>query len=141
MKNPIIKIALLSLLAAAIVVAPGQSFGQETKTESKNKKAAVEKAEKARKPGAIPFRGKIGAVDKTLKTITVGERRFQITSETRITKAGKPATLDDATVGEEIGGSYTKSDDGKLIARSVRVGPKPEGAPSGKKERKKEQTQ
>ena len=141
MKTPIAKIAVLSLLAAAIAVAPGQAFGQETKKENKGKKAAVEKAEKAGKSGAIPFRGKISAVDKTAKTITVGERAFQITSETRIMKAGKPATLNDAAVGEEIGGSYTKADDGKLTARSVRIGPRPEGAEGGKKEGKKEKTQ
>jgi hypothetical protein len=129
---------MLSLLAAAIAVAPSQAFGQETKKEGKGKKAGVEKAEKAGKQSGLPLGGKISAVDKTAKTITVRERTFQITSETRISKAGKPATFDDAVVGEEVGLSYIKADDGKLTARSVRIGPKPEVAEGGKKEGKKE---
>jgi hypothetical protein len=127
MKTSTLRIAILSLLVAALAVAPGQAFGQETKKEVKKDKPAAEKAAPAKKQGAIPLGGKVSAVDKTAKTITVGERTVQITSETRITKAGKPATLDDAAIGEEVGISYVKGDDGKLTARSVRIGPKPEG--------------
>jgi len=71
-------------------------------------------------------------VDKTAKTIKVGERTFHVTSETRIMKAGKPATLDDAVVGEEVGGTY-KEADGKLNAVSLRLGPRPEGGEKKKK--------
>ena len=81
----------------------------------------------AKKPAAakpLPFTGKLAAVDKQAKTITVGERVFQITSETKITKANKPATLEDGVVGEEVAGSYKTSDGGKLEAGSVRFGPK-----------------
>ena len=85
---------------------------------------------KAAAPGRVtPFNGKIAAVDKQAKTITVGERVFQITSTTRFTKDGKPATLDDAKAGEEIGGAYREGDDKKLNLVSVRVGPKPEVTP------------
>lgn len=86
----------------------------------------------AKKPatGQVPFRGKISAVDKTAKTITIeGKekgRTIHVTSETKIRKAGKPATFDDATAGEEVGGLAKKSADGKLEAISLRVGPKPE---------------
>ena len=69
---------------------------------------------KAAAPGrVIPFNGKIAAADKQAKTITVGERVFQVTSTTRFTKDGKPATLDDAKTGEEIGGAYREGDDKK----------------------------
>lgn len=139
MKKSILRIAVLGLLAAALAVAPGQAFGQEARKEKGDEKGAAAKADPAaKKQGSLPFRGKIGAVDKTAKTITVGERTFQITSQTRIMKAGKPATLDDAAVGEEIGGSYKKADDGKLIAQTIRIGPRPEGASGGKKGRKKQ---
>jgi hypothetical protein len=80
-------------------------------------------------PRALPFRGKIGAVDKTAKTIKVGERTFQVTADTKINKAGKPATLDDATVGEEIGGSYREGTDKKLNLVSLRIGARPDAAP------------
>lgn len=75
---------------------------------------------------AIPFRGKIGAVDKQAKTVKVGERTFQITADTRIMKAGKPATLEDATVGEEVGGAYREGADKKLNVVSLRIGARPD---------------
>ena len=126
MKTKMLGVALFSLLAAALALAPTHAFAQEKKPE----KAATEKKEPSKgekKEGRIPFHGKLVAVDKTAKTITVGERTFQITSESKLSKAGKPATLDDAAVGDEVSGNYQKADDGKLHAKSVRFGPKPEG--------------
>jgi hypothetical protein len=131
----------MSLLAVAIVGAPAKALGQEKKKD----KPAAEKKEPSKgdkKKGGIPFRGKLDAVDKSAKTIKVGERVFQITSDTKIMKMGKPATLDDGVVGEEIGGSYNQTDDGKLVARMVRFGPKPEakaeGEPAANKKKSKE---
>jgi hypothetical protein len=72
----------------------------------------------------IPFRGKIATVDKQAKTVKVGERTFNITSDSKLTKAGKPATLDDATVGEEVGGAYKEGTDKKLEVVSLRIGPR-----------------
>ena len=129
MKKSIIRIAVFSLLVAALAVTSGQAFGQETK--AKDKKA--EKGEKAaKKQGSLPFHGKVGAVDKTAKTITVGGLVFQVTSETKITKADKPATMDAASVGEEIRGSYKKTENGKLVAVLIRIGPKPEAGEAKK---------
>ena len=122
----------MSLLAVAIAGAPAKALGQEKKKD----KPAAEKKEPVKgekKKGGIPFRGKLDAVDKTAKTIKVGERVFQITSDTRLMKAGKPATLDDGVVGEEVAGNYTQADDGKLMARSVRFGPKPEAKAEGER--------
>jgi hypothetical protein len=48
-----------------------------------------------------------------------------VTSETKIAKAGKPATLDDATVGEEVGGAYHQAEGGKMELMSLRIGAKP----------------
>lgn len=84
------------------------------------------KKEAAPAARAIPFRGKITAVDKSAKTVKVGERTFHVTSETRIIKAGKPATLDEATVGEDVGLAYREGDDKKLNLVTLRVGPRPE---------------
>ena len=141
MKKSILKIAMFSLLAAALAVPSSQAFGQEGKKEGGGKpdKAAGQKTEKSpNKQGVIPFRGKISAVDKTAKTITVGERTFQVTSETKIMKAEKPATLDGAAVGEEIRGSYKKTDNGKLVAQRLSIGPKPEVPAEASKEAGKE---
>ena len=119
MNKTITRIAVITLLAAAIGAAPTQVFGDDAKKE---KPAATGE----KKQGRLPFHGKIAAVDKKAKTFTVGERTFQVTSETKLNKGGKPATLDDVAVGEEVGGSFEKADDGKLNAKLVRVGPKVE---------------
>jgi Cu/Ag efflux protein CusF len=122
---------LASLLAAVILAVPIHVSAQST-----NKPAATAPDAKAR---SIPFHGKLAAVDKTAKTITLDEktkREFQVTSETRIMKDDKPATLDDATVGDAVRGSYRKGDDGKLTLRSLTIGAK--GEPAPKKSEKKE---
>jgi len=132
MKKNILRIATFSLLAAALAVSPTQTQAQENKD-----KPAAEKKDTPKSDKGIPFHGKIAAVDKAAKTVTVGERVFQVTADTKIKKLGKPATLADAAVGEEIGGTYIKNDDGKLTAKSLRFGPKPEGEAkgTGKKEK------
>jgi hypothetical protein len=134
MKKTILGLAVLSLLCGAVALAPTTGWAQEdNKPEAEKKEAPAKK-----KSDTLPFNGKVGAIDKTAKIITVGERKFQVTSETRITKAGTPATLDSGVVGEEIAGSYRKADDGKLNLVSVRFGPRPEGEPKGEKKKKKQ---
>ena len=139
MKTNLLGIAAISLVATMVAVSPARGFAQEKKNEktSAAEKKSPPKGEK--KEGRGPFHGKLGAVDKGAKTITVGERTFQITSDSKLSKGGKPATLDDAVVGEEVSGNYQKSDDGKLNARTVRFGPKPgdeEKKPAGAKKEK-----
>ena len=85
-------------------------------------KASAPKAKNDR----VPFKGKIDAVDKTAMTIKVGERTFLVTSTTRISKAGQPATFADATVGEEVGGQYKAGTGDKLELLSLRIGPRPD---------------
>jgi len=126
MKSILPRLAVMSVLAVAMALAPTQMAAQENQ-----EKPAVEK-----KPGptgdrGIPFHGKVTALDKTAKTVTVGDRVFQITSTTKIKKNGKPATFDDGAVGDDCGGTYTKGDDGKLRVKTLRFGPKPNG--TGKK--------
>lgn len=126
---------VLGLLAAAVVLAPSAGFAQEKKKKEKDQ--SIEKKEEGKAKGKrdrLPAGGKVGAIDKEAKTLKVGERVFHITSETRIMKAGKPATLADGVVGEEVGISYKKEGE-KLTALSVRFGPRPEGE---KKKKKKE---
>jgi hypothetical protein len=121
MTKLILKLSLFGLLAIALTGMPVQLHAQETNAPAAEKKI--------KKPAATPFHGKLKAVDKTAKTVSVGETTIQITSETKIMKAGKPATLDDGVVGEDVAGAYKKTDGGKLNATSVRFGPKP-GAPA-----------
>ena len=130
----------IAALAAALVIgaavyAPAQSTNanattnKPAKKETSAKKEAPAKGDAAKsKDARIPFKGSVGAVDRITMTIKVGERTFQVTSATRIIKAGKPATFSDATVGEECAGSYKKTADDKLELLSLRLGPKADGA-------------
>jgi Cu/Ag efflux protein CusF len=99
---------------------------------------AQDKAEKEKSSNrAIPFRGNINEVDKSAKTINIGKekkRTIHVTEKTKIIKDGKTATLDEAKAGDEVGGAYRESADGKLKATSLRIGPKPEAEEKKKKE-------
>lgn len=97
--------------------------------KAEEKPAAAEEEKKAAR--SLPFRGKIDAVDTTAQSIKVGARTFHAIASTKIIKAGKPATLAEATVGEEVGGSYRDAE-GKLELVSLRLGAKP-GAPAKEK--------
>jgi hypothetical protein len=76
----------------------------------------------------LPFHGKLEAVDTTAQTITLSgksARVFHLTPTTKITDgAGNPSSLAAATVGEDVGGSYTKDDAGTMTLYSVRFGAK-----------------
>ena len=134
MMKSLLRIGAVTLLAVAIAGMPVQLLAQNTNTPTVEKKSsAAKKDSAAKKKAAHPFHGKLAAVDKTAKTIKVGESIYQITSETRIEKAGKPAMLEDGVVGEEVAGYAKPTDDGKMAASSVRFGPKPEGTTGAKK--------
>jgi len=121
-----IAVCLLSAVAVGFTV-PIQA--QDKPAEKKP--AAAAEAGKREKLRGMPFTGKLGAVDKVAKTITIKgkekDRVFHVTSQTRIVKGGKPATLEDGVVGEEVAGFARESAEGKLEAGSVRFGPRPEG--------------
>jgi len=137
MINSIVKAGGLMLLGCALMAAPATVSAQTTK-ENPAKSAAEKKATTDKKPSAGPFHAKLAAVDKSGKTITVGKRTFQITSETKLNKAGKPATLDDAVVGEEVSGYVKPNEEGKLIATKVNFGPKADTANTKSEKKKKE---
>src|SRR3954466_2735617 len=84
-----------------------------------------------------PFHGMATAVDQKGQTFTIAgkekSRVFKITTNTKITKAGKDATMADIVDNSEISGSYWKRDDGTLEAKTVKIGPMGE-----KKKAKKE---
>lgn len=117
MNKFILKFSLLGLLAIAVA---GTPVGLRAQTNS-----ATQPTEKKIFKRALPFHGKLKGIDNTAKTISVGELTLQITSETKIVKAGKPAELADGTVGDEVAGAYRKDDEGKLNVLSLRFAPKP----------------
>src|SRR5438552_1523820 len=114
---------LAGLLAITLVGTPVAVRAQtSTNAPAAEKKAATKKKTAAKKsaPKSLPFHGNVKAIDNNAKTLSVGKETFQITSETKITKLGKPATLSDGVEGDPVAGSYQKDADGKLNATMVR---------------------
>jgi hypothetical protein len=127
MTKHLLKLGVVALFTALVAAAPVQVLAQA--------KAADENKERKREVQSLPFNGKLKSVDESAKTLTIANRTFQTTSETKFIKDGKPATLEDGVVGEIVGGAYRKADDGKLVATSVRFGAKPEVEAKKKKAR------
>jgi len=123
MKLTLSRFTSVGLITAALLCVPGSLLAQSTNKPPTQKAAPAKPADADKPAKSGPFHGKLAALDKVAKTITVGKRSFQITSETKLKKAGKPATLDDAVLGETVSG-YVKALDGKLVASSVNFGPK-----------------
>jgi hypothetical protein len=113
-------------LLLAIIVAAFTGVGTLPVTAADAKPA--EKKEAA--PRATPLRGKIDAIDKQAKTFKINERTFQVTAETKIEKEAKPATFDDAAVGQNVTGSYREGADKKLSVVLLRIGGRPAAAPA-----------
>jgi hypothetical protein len=121
------RILTLVLFTGLVVCVSPIARGAE---DSKDKSAQAPRP--AGKPRQMPFRGKVSAVDKSAKTITLegkeNGRTFQITSGTKITKDGKPAVLDDVKVGQSVGGLAKESAAGKWEAATLNLGMKAGGA-------------
>src|SRR5665213_901629 len=97
MKKHIKLIALFSVVTAALIVLPAISRAQDA-SDSQTTPAAKNKA--------LPFRGKVTAVDTNAMTLTVTMLNCSITCEYEIAKAGQPATLPEIACGGGARGSY-----------------------------------
>jgi len=137
MMKSILKLGALGLLALAIAGTPAQLLAQSTNKAAAAKKPSAAKTEAAsKKQSAHPFHGKLAAVDKTAKTIKVGQSVYLVTSGTKITKDGKPATLEDGVLGEPVSGYVKPTEDGKMAATTLRFGAKVEDQGGSKKKEK-----
>ena len=125
------KIIILGLLAAAVAISPIVANAQDASTNTPAKP-------KAKKSEHLVFNGKVTDIDTNTLTLVVGKRTFEITSETNITKDGKPSNLSGGVVGEAVAGSYKQGADGKMTATSIHFGAKTKDAKSkeGKKKNK-----
>ena len=117
------KITVLSLFAAALVAMPALSHAEGTNAPASPSQAAPAKPKKHE---GLVFRGTVSAIDAKAMTLTVETRTFAVTSDTKIIKDGKSATLADGVVGELVSGTYRKTNDGKLNAISIHFGAKAE---------------
>jgi hypothetical protein len=108
--------ALLGMTILALV-APGARAAETNQVKPPAKK---EKGEKS----AHAFHGKLKAVDKSARSISVGKSTYYVTAETHIQRSDKPTTLESAVVGEEVRGYVKPGADGKMVASSLTFGPK-----------------
>jgi hypothetical protein len=129
MKRHIAKLPMLTLCAAAILAVPALSRAQDTTNAPAAAQTPPVKKHSATSSATLPFHGTLTAVDTNAMMLTVEKRTFDMTSETTITKDGKPAVLADGVVGEPVRGAYKKNTDGKLDAVTVHFG----GSTDGKK--------
>ena len=151
MKKHNANLSMLTLWAAAILVMPAMSRAQDTTkapvaapavTPSAAPVAApvaapavtpaAPQTPPAKKhtvtaPATVPFHGTLTALDTNAMTLTVEKRTFNMTSETIVTKDGKPAVLADGVAGEPVRGAYKKSAGGKLDAVTIYFGGTTEG--------------
>jgi hypothetical protein len=102
--------SLLSILALVITAA--------TLSAATNSPPAKPGAATSQTAGrGLPFHGKIAAVDKAAKTITMEgkkQRVFHLTPETKINRDNVKASLDAVTVGVEVGGFARELPDGRM---------------------------
>ena len=122
MKKYFAKLSVLTLCAAAILIVPALTRAQDATNAPAAAKAPAAKKHTAVSSATLPFRGTVTAMDTNAMTLTVEKRTFNMTSETIVTKEGKPAVLSDGVVGEKVSGAYKKNADGKLDAVTIRVG-------------------
>ena len=137
MKNKL-SILTLTLLAAAgfsssLVAADKTSAADKAPSKPAVSPASIVASDKEAKIKTLPFHGKIASVDKDKKTFTLeakkGEgRTFTIGDSAKMMKGDSTdaATWDDLKVGEEVRGSYTKSDAGAMEVAKLKVGAKTE---------------
>ena len=136
MKRTILKIAVCALFAApvlsraqdtnATMAAPAQPLPPPPPVVAAPvaEMTATNAPAKPKKPRtSLVATGKVLDVDTNAMTLTVGKRTFDITSETRITKGGKPAILCDIAVDDKVGVSYKKAGD-KFNAVTINAGKK-----------------
>jgi hypothetical protein len=117
-----IKLPVLTLCVAVILAMPALSRAQDNSTTpSTNAPAATAPA---KKHAGLPFHGNLVSVDTNAMSFVVGTHTITVTSDTKITKDGKPATLSDGVVGQPVSGYYKKGDDGALKATTVHFGVK-----------------
>ena len=131
---------LKSLLATSLAAA--MLLGAVPGAIAQDKEKEKEKTEEKKKAAGGPFTGHAVTVDKAAKTVKLSGktgRVIQITATTKITKDGKPATLDDLKEGDEVSGGFKTSADGKLEATSLTIGPKVGGKGKDKKDEKKDE--
>ncbi len=120
-------------MAACAATAPLPAVAEETGPTSgitTTKPAASLPPAKPGKRTTYPFRGVIATVDANARTVTLtgrtARRVIAVLPETRFTRDGGPASLDDLKSGEAVGGTLRKTSEGREEALLIRIGARPD---------------
>ncbi len=121
--------AVVSAAALCAAALTAEAKAAAPKAPPANAAVTTEAQAPAKTPArAVPFYGKIGAVDKANKTFTIegkkSTRTFTTTATTKIEKMGMGASWDDFKTGEYVHGSAMKKAEGQYEAVSVKLGQK-----------------
>ena len=100
-------------------------------------RADAEEADQATKGDSMRFEGKVLALDKEARTITLegrGPTTVRITAETKIKKGGADAAFTDLAVGDEVRGRVKPGDPGEAVG--LKIGPETEAEKERRQARK-----
>ena len=129
----------VAALACSLPVTASAQFKKKSPTPEPSASPTASAAASPSKR-ALPFHGTISAVDQSAKTFTIAgketSRVFKVTDKTTVTKDGNPATMSDIAEKDEVRGSYWKTEDGSLEAKTVKLGAKTEKEKTKKKSKK-----
>ena len=68
------------------------------------------------------FSGRVGRIDTTAQTLTVGGQTYQVLATTKIMRDNKPASLNEVRAGQQVSGMYKLSAENKMELLTVDVG-------------------
>jgi hypothetical protein len=119
MIKSVVKFTALGLLAFAVAGIPVVLHAQDTNATNA---AATNKLSTNPSLRPLPLRGKVKSIDNGAMTVTVGTHAYQITSQTKLTKDGKPAVMADIVVGDNVNGLVKRETDEKWTALKLNFG-------------------
>ncbi|MBN8247071.1 MAG: hypothetical protein J0L84_06465 [Verrucomicrobia bacterium] len=116
--------AVLTSLAAVMLLSLSPTL-----TRAEDGAATSSSSESSRKEapkGGFPFRGQVGSVDASARTVTLAgkkrDRVLHVTDQTRIERDGKSASLADIRPGDQARGSLMKDAEGREVLLKATFG-------------------
>jgi len=125
MKFNTIKISVMALALAGAGFVSGLSVTANAQTQEKpTQEKPSTKAPSTKPAEAVTITGLLTAGDASGLTVTDAQKadhKVAVTTDTKVTKAGKDATLADLKMNDKVTIVAAKNSDGSLIASSIDV--------------------
>jgi ribosomal protein S1 len=68
------------------------------------------------------FSGRVSQIDTAAKTVTIGDRTYQVLATSRLMRDSKPVAINDIKVGQHISGYYKTSTENKMEVLTADIG-------------------